>query len=62
MVVEKICTNCGIKHTTAWRRLNNDLVCNACGLYYKLHGKRRPEFMRRDTIVFRKRARFIIGQ
>jgi hypothetical protein len=32
------CTNCGTTKTTAWRR-NSDgkLVCNACGLYYRLH-------------------------
>ncbi|VEL18661.1 unnamed protein product [Protopolystoma xenopodis] len=34
-----ICTNCDTNQTTLWRR-NGDgqPVCNACGLYQKLHG------------------------
>uniref|UniRef100_A0A183T3C5 GATA-type domain-containing protein n=1 Tax=Schistocephalus solidus TaxID=70667 RepID=A0A183T3C5_SCHSO len=32
------CTNCNISHTSLWRRnQNGDPVCNACGLYFKLH-------------------------
>lgn len=32
------CTNCHTTTTTAWRRgPEGKLVCNACGLYYKLH-------------------------
>lgn len=35
------CTNCSTSTTTLWRRNNDgDTVCNACGLYYKLHGVR----------------------
>lgn len=32
------CANCQTTTTTLWRRNGNgDPVCNACGLYYKLH-------------------------
>ena len=32
------CANCNTTTTTLWRRNpNGDPVCNACGLYYKLH-------------------------
>ena len=33
-----VCANCKTTHTTLWRRNHNgEPVCNACGLYYKLH-------------------------
>ena len=33
------CANCHTTNTTLWRRNNEgEPVCNACGLYYKLHG------------------------
>jgi len=33
------CSNCLTQTTTLWRRNNDgETVCNACGLYYKLHG------------------------
>lgn len=32
------CSNCHTQTTTLWRRNNEgDPVCNACGLYFKLH-------------------------
>jgi hypothetical protein len=50
------CTNCGTTTTTIWRRnLRGEMVCNACGLYFKLHGVNRPHTMRRDTIHTRRR-------
>ncbi|GAB1869228.1 GATA-binding factor A [Camponotus japonicus] len=54
--VDMSCTNCGTMTTTIWRRnMKGEMVCNACGLYYKLHGVNRPVTMRRDTIHTRRR-------
>lgn len=54
--VDLSCTNCGTMTTTIWRRNPlGEMVCNACGLYYKLHGVNRPVAMRRDTIHTRRR-------
>lgn len=37
------CTNCHTRTTPLWRKTNKgDLLCNACGLFYKLHGILRP--------------------
>ncbi|ORY98469.1 hypothetical protein BCR43DRAFT_194439 [Syncephalastrum racemosum] len=42
-----ICTNCGATSTPLWRRSNEDeLLCNACGLYQKLHNAPRPKSLR----------------
>uniref|UniRef100_A0A1A9VJA1 GATA-type domain-containing protein n=1 Tax=Glossina austeni TaxID=7395 RepID=A0A1A9VJA1_GLOAU len=50
------CSNCGTLTTTIWRRnIRGEIVCNACGLYFKLHGINRPHSMRRDTIHTRRR-------
>ena len=50
------CTNCHTTQTTLWRRNNDgEPVCNACGLYFKLHGVNRPMAMRKDGIQTRKR-------
>ncbi|XP_026725121.1 uncharacterized protein LOC113492040 [Trichoplusia ni] len=54
--VELSCSNCGTHTTTIWRRdARGEMVCNACGLYFKLHGVPRPTAMRRDTIHTRRR-------
>lgn len=54
--VDMSCTNCGTMTTTIWRRnMKGEMVCNACGLYWKLHGINRPVTMRRDTIHTRRR-------
>ena len=51
------CTNCGTKVTPLWRKgLGGALLCNACGLYLKLHHVNRPVRYRADFI--RKRSRF----
>lgn len=50
------CSNCNTKVTTIWRRYpSGEMVCNACGLYYRLHCRPRPVSMRRDNIHPRKR-------
>lgn len=54
--VDLSCSNCGTMTTTIWRRnVRGEMVCNACGLYFKLHGVDRPHTMRRDTIHTRRR-------
>uniref|UniRef100_A0A1B6CIR3 GATA-type domain-containing protein n=2 Tax=Clastoptera arizonana TaxID=38151 RepID=A0A1B6CIR3_9HEMI len=50
------CSNCRTNATSLWRRNSHgDPVCNACGLYYKLHGVNRPLAMKKDSIQTRKR-------
>ncbi|KAL8578891.1 hypothetical protein ACOMHN_001853 [Nucella lapillus] len=50
------CANCRTTTTTLWRRSNEgEPVCNACGLYYKLHGVNRPLAMKKEGIQTRKR-------
>ncbi|XP_045470877.1 erythroid transcription factor-like isoform X2 [Harmonia axyridis] len=50
------CANCKTATTTLWRRNNQgEPVCNACGLYFKLHGVPRPQSMKKDGIQTRKR-------
>ncbi|XP_042310544.1 erythroid transcription factor isoform X1 [Sceloporus undulatus] len=50
------CSNCQTTTTTLWRRnVNGEPVCNACGLYFKLHNVNRPLAMRKDGIQTRNR-------
>ncbi|XP_058535289.1 transcription factor GATA-5 [Ochotona princeps] len=50
------CTNCRTTTTTLWRRnTEGEPVCNACGLYMKLHGVPRPLAMKKESIQTRKR-------
>lgn len=45
------CTNCQTTTTSLWRRNSlGETVCNACGLYYKLHNINRPLAMKKDSI------------
>ncbi|KAJ2690953.1 GATA type transcriptional activator of nitrogen-regulated proteins [Coemansia spiralis] len=51
------CFNCSAEHTPLWRRDPQDnIICNACGLYFKLHGKSRPVAMKRAAIRRRNRT------
>lgn len=50
------CSNCGTTVTPLWRRDDNgDTICNACGLYYRLHGSYRPSKLKRGIIKRRRR-------
>ncbi|OQR77215.1 GATA-binding factor C-like [Tropilaelaps mercedesae] len=51
-----ICHNCNTTTTTLWRRNNEGFpVCNACGLYYKLHNTNRPLALKKKDIQTRRR-------
>lgn len=51
-----ICKNCLTSTTPLWRRDENGAVlCNACGLFLKLHGRPRPISLKTDTIKSRNR-------
>lgn len=50
------CANCQTSTTTLWRRnASGEPVCNACGLYFKLHNVNRPLTMKKDGIQTRNR-------
>ncbi|KAI8916660.1 GATA zinc finger-domain-containing protein, partial [Powellomyces hirtus] len=45
------CSNCGTDKTPLWRRdAKGEPLCNACGLFFKLHGVERPVSMKKDVI------------
>ncbi|EGT31318.1 hypothetical protein CAEBREN_18463 [Caenorhabditis brenneri] len=50
-----VCANCGADKTTAWRKrqITGEMLCNACGLYEKLHKTPRPLDMKTDRILSR---------
>jgi GATA zinc finger len=55
------CQNCNTFTTPLWRRnAEGETLCNACGLFHKLHNVPRPISMKNDVI--RKRNRLPKGQ
>lgn len=54
---QMVCSNCSTTTTPLWRRdEEGNTICNACGLYYKLHNVQRPVTMKRSVIKRRKRV------
>lgn len=51
------CSNCNTTTTPLWRRSpEGESLCNACGLFLKLHGVVRPLSLKTDVIKKRNRA------
>ncbi|CDH49353.1 hypothetical protein RO3G_15635 [Lichtheimia corymbifera JMRC:FSU:9682] len=52
-----MCSNCATTTTPLWRRDENGApLCNACGLYLKLHHAKRPLSLKNNTIRKRQRV------
>ncbi|KAJ2157724.1 Sodium- and chloride-dependent GABA transporter 1 [Coemansia sp. RSA 552] len=52
-----ICTNCSTTTTPLWRRdPDGKPLCNACGLFFKLHGVTRPLSLKTNVIKKRNRS------
>ncbi|VEU21010.1 DEKNAAC101979 [Brettanomyces naardenensis] len=53
-----ICKNCKTQTTPLWRRdESGQVLCNACGLFLKLHGRPRPISLKSDVIKSRNRVK-----
>ncbi|OZJ06666.1 hypothetical protein BZG36_00443 [Bifiguratus adelaidae] len=53
----QVCSNCKTTTTPLWRRSEEgQTICNACGLYYRLHRAQRPVSLRRGVVRRRKRC------
>lgn len=52
------CQNCETSTTPLWRRDEmGSVLCNACGLFLKLHGRPRPISLKTDVIKSRNRVK-----
>jgi GATA-binding protein len=55
---QPVCQNCTTSTTPLWRRDEiGSVLCNACGLFLKLHGKPRPISLKTDVIKSRNRVK-----
>ncbi|EFX04008.1 gata transcription factor [Grosmannia clavigera kw1407] len=55
---QPICQNCATSTTPLWRRDEmGSVLCNACGLFLKLHGRPRPISLKTDVIKSRNRVK-----
>lgn len=55
--VSEQCWNCATTVTPLWRKDDRgNTICNACGLYMRLHGVHRPATMKKGLIKRRKRG------
>lgn len=55
---EQTCGHCGTRNTPLWRRHpheENVFLCNACGLFLRMHGIPRPEKLRKNKTKPRRR-------
>lgn len=58
-----VCFNCQTQKTPLWRRdPNGNTLCNACGLFQKLHGTMRPLSLKTDVIKKRNSRRSSVSQ
>jgi len=56
--LQPVCQNCSTSTTPLWRRdENGSVLCNACGLFLKLHGRPRPISLKTDVIKSRNRVK-----